>query len=184
MFATCPSSAPLCSLRCAAFQLAPWYKDICTATSAANGRPCNPPDGAPASITGGCSGLPTGNVLELLQLGSTEPAGYQYCDDYPQMPTLNTYSVLTGIPSDWYQFLDYYKDNLGIMGSSHVFALRPEFVSCDRSEVGPQDVSDAVYFGGFNIGRPQGFIDVLHMDTAHLLDLSFQGNYSGPMPVG
>ena len=168
----------------ATFQLAPWYKNICTATSAANGRKCNPSNGAPANITAGCSGLPTGNILEILQLGSTEPAGYQYCDDFPQMPTLNTYSVLTGIPSDWYQFLDIDNDNLGIKESSYVFALQPEFVSCDRKAAGPQDVNETVYFGGFNIGRPEGFIDVLHMDTDHLLDLSFQGEYPGPMPIG
>lgn len=123
-------------------------------------------------------------LILCLQVNSTTLPGYMYCEPYPQVPSLNSYILLTGVPSDWYNFIDYEGNNLGLQDTSPLFYLKPDFLSCDRSLVGPQEVNDTLYFSSFNIQRPDGFVDMLHMNTHHLMDPSFQGESNGPVLVG
>ena len=157
-------------------QASPFLSTVCTATTANNGKPCNPSGSAPASQTGKCSGLPTDNLFDLMLVNAAKTnvaPRFLYCDNYTSVSTLNNlYSV--NKTSDFYQFIDYDRDNLGVSSTSPIYALKSDFRSCDRESVGPT-VNDWSYFAmRFNLPKPSGFDSVINLNYRQIQDPSFK----------
>lgn len=148
---------------------------MCNRTVAQNGKPCNPDGKAPASATGGCSGLPIDNYMDLVILQRIEDPTYMYCDPYLQVPDLNKFRVMRNRSPKWYSFLDYDGDNLGVTPDSKVYSRRRKFRSCDRNKVGPRRAKIQRYLSSFNGDEPDGFSDLLNMNTLHIMDILWTG---------
>ena len=155
--------------------MVPWINSLCTNTTAGRGRPCNPSDGAPANATGGCSGLPIDNYMDLIVLKSQANPNYTLCEPFPQISGLNTFRVVNHRSPVWYKFINYDGGNLGVKSSSPVFGVREGFRSCDRRRVGPVLLRAAYYLARFNGAKPNKFGSLLKMSTLHILDVKFLG---------
>ena len=169
-----PASSSLVSLLLSgpsATQAAPFLADITTATTANGNYPCNDVGGANASATGGCSGLPTENTIDVLLVNASKknvPPQYAYCDGYNVSRLNNFFSM--NRTQDYYQFIDFDNNNLGVRSSSPLYATKPDFRSCDRELVGPKSSNWTQFKSRFNIPIPAGFNIVLKVSYVQIYD--------------
>ena len=151
----------------------PWWSNLCSDTTANGGATCNPATSLTPDVTANCSSMPVDNVLDLTVLNNTKGAAltYKYCDLLTGVPQLNRWtSISVTNPSlaglSGYQYNDY-----GLLPSSPLYALRPQFQSCPRQYAGPQKFLEASYYWNYNIPKPDVFDTLLAADGYAINDM-------------
>lgn len=120
---------------------------ICSQTSY-NGLSCNPPDGIPANVTGGCSGLAIGNELNFAVVNNVSRIIYPFNDKcipfdsfLPQMNVIRTVTMSPAAAA----FTNYINGDFGLATRrSQLLKKYPGFRSCPRALVGPRRVAKGV----------------------------------------
>lgn len=120
-------------------QIAPYLTNLCSETSV-NGVECNPSGGFDATVSGNCSGLPTGNVVNIINVDGSKfnPSYYGGCGDVLNAEKLNTltYTNISSLTSQFDGFADF---DFGVSNfQSPIYARINGFKSCPRSKVGIQ----------------------------------------------
>eukprot|EP00850_Spirogloea_muscicola_P000621 SM000002S05701 [mRNA] locus=s2:1755869:1758613:+ [translate_table: standard] len=120
---------------------------------------CNLPGGYDASVTGGCSGVPTENSWEVVVVAprGSLPSTYLNTNNLPAVPLINeiyarTYygpSVEVAEKTHSLRFYDSANGDFGIYNDSMITSGRPGFRSCPRATCGPQLISPAQFHSAF-----------------------------------
>lgn len=148
----------------------PWLHTLCQQTSARGVR-CNTLPIATVANSGGCSGIPTDNVIKLSIVDSRRKApwhepSYRHCENFPNIAKLNTLSYRyyytaqntlrpgqVSPPWDNVGFIDRPGNDFGLTAASAIRKQYAGFRSCPKSAVGVKQVPDAAAYKYFNAWR-------------------------------
>eukprot|EP00897_Mesotaenium_endlicherianum_P002654 jgi/Mesen1/2416/ME000157S01550 len=136
----------------------PYMDPICNVTQIGR-TPCNPTWNetyATAEETGGCSGLPYLNRLEIAIIANKSRSVPKYlsCDDTPIVENFNKIFYVS-VPTLDADFRDYDHQDFSLKSrKSAIFQYFPKFRSCERKFVGPQHVNPRNYIINFNAFLP------------------------------
>eukprot|EP00850_Spirogloea_muscicola_P018682 SM000174S03337 [mRNA] locus=s174:31735:34103:- [translate_table: standard] len=133
----------------------PWLQDFCKITHV-NGHNCNAPGGLTQEQTGGCSGMPTGNVWESVVLaGKTKHVPEFFgLTLLPALSDVNTieYLMYPGASAfavnaiNGLQFNDPASNDYGLRPTSPIYKTFPKFPSCPIGNTGPKYVPESYYY--------------------------------------
>ena len=98
---------------------------------------------------------------------------HRYCEDYPQVESLNQFIYINKTYPKNYQFVNYGRNNLALKPNSPLYNVRPYFRSCDSRLVGPRRVNQGFYFRRVNIPKPYGFNGILNLNTYQFHDFYY-----------